>query len=201
MSANTPFMTPANLFDHFDSRVDHAVEVQAVDLSQRVTCYLKQMLVELTKSNQLFRASSPETLAELHLRASASPPSQAIGLYKQLGDRALYIGGYFQESLVRKTVGVNYYADMGEAAYYRLAGLTRASWNEQGPLSLLFCEMSQAFRDCLAVLKSIGGRDRGQDLNDLVALAQRWLRTRDAQTDRLLLERGALPARTPNTEN
>lgn len=200
MSTNTIVTTDANLFDWFDSRVDDAVETQALALSQDVTRYLKQLLVERTQSAQAFRIDSPQTLAELHMRASESPPGQAIGLYKQLGDRALYIGGYFHDSLERKTVGVDYYADMGEAAYGRLAGLCRVGWTERGPLSQLFGDMAQAFRDCLAVLRSIGGRDRGDDLEDLVALAQRWLQTQDAAADRLLLDRGALPT-LPTEEN
>ena len=193
MSANTVVMTDANLFDWFDTRVDDAVQTQAPSLPQDVTRYLKQLLVERAQSAHAFRADSPQTLAELHLRASGSPPGQAIGLYKQLGDRALYIGGYFHDSLDRKTVGVDYYADMGESAYARLAGLCRVGWTEQGPLARLFGDMAQAFRDCLQVLRSIGGRDRGDDLEDLVALAQRWLLTQDAAVERLLLERGALP--------
>ncbi len=193
MSTSTVVTTDTNLFDWFDTRVDDAVETQALTLPQDVTRYLKQLLVERTKSAQAFRHDAPQTLAELHLRASGSPPGQAIGLYKQLGDRALYIGGYFHDSLDRKTVGVDYYADMGESAYTRLAGLCRVGWTEPGPLASLFGDMAQAFRDCLQVLKSIGGRDRGDDLEDLVALAQRWLLTQDAAVERLLLERGALP--------
>ena len=124
MSAHDAFMTDANLFDYFNSRVDDAVVAQALALPQQVTYYLSHLMVEVSKAERLFRIDSPQTLAEMHLRASGSPPVKAIGLYKQLGDRALYIGGYFGESLGRKTVGINYYADMGEAAYQRLAGLT-----------------------------------------------------------------------------
>ncbi len=193
MRTTPAMMTQANLFDHFDAAVDDAVALKAVDLPADVTQYLKQLLVERTQAERAFRADTPQTLAELHLRASGSPAGQAIGLYKQLGDRALYIGGYFHDSLDRKTVGVGYYADMGEAAYARLAGLCRVGWAEQGPLSQLFCDMAQAFRDCLGVLRSIAGRDRGDDLEDLVALAQRWLQTGDEAAERLLLARGALP--------
>ncbi len=196
MSAENAVMTQANLFDWFDARVDDAVETQALALPKDVTRYLKQLLVERAQSDRVFRPDAPQTLAELHLRASGSPPGQAIGLYKQLGDRALYIGGYFHDSLDRKTVGVNYYADMGQAAYCRLAGLCRVGWTEQGPLAELFGEMAQAFRDCLQVLRSIGGRDRGRNLEDLAALAQRWLLTRDAHAERLLVEHGALPPLT-----
>lgn len=201
MSTPDSFMTHANLFDYFDGRVEDAADAQALKLPLQVSQYLKQLLVELTSTDHLFRADAPQTLAELHLRASGSPPGQAIGLYKQLGDRALYMGGYFHESLARKTVGAGYYADMGEAAYYRLAGLTRATWTDQGPLSALFGELAQAFRDCMKVLRTIGGRDRGQDLQDLVSLAQRWLATQDAHADRLLLERGALPPLVPGSEH
>ncbi len=193
MTTHPPVLTDTNLFDFFSDRLGEVIEGQCLDLSQQVRLYLGDLLARLTKAEQVFRPHDTTTLAELHLRASSSPTGQAIRLYKQLGDHALYIGGYFGESLQRRTVGLGYYADMGESAYYRLAGLTRSNWCEEGPLASLFGDLARTFRDCLVVLQQVADTDRSDTQQDLARMVERWLSGQDPHTERLLIEGSALP--------
>ncbi len=104
----------ANLYDFFDERLADAVDAQGVELSTDSRRYLALLLVERKRSERLLTATDrPDTLAELHLAAATADRVRAMRLYRHLGDRALYVAGYFQESLKRKAVGVDYYADMG----------------------------------------------------------------------------------------
>ena len=100
---NTPVSGQANLFDYFQQHVDVATDQLDLDLCPDTALYLTTMLVERARAD---RPEPPEqTLAELHAVAAASPPTQQAATYRELGDRSLYLVGYFRESLCRRTVG------------------------------------------------------------------------------------------------
>jgi hypothetical protein len=183
-----------NLFDFFESRVQSVQQDQGAALSQDVVRYLAWLLSTLGKTEALFRNHQPETLAEMHMRGlSLQNEPQALGHYKHLGDFALYIGGYFSDSLQRKTVGLSYYAEMGGAAYQRAAGISQEAAGGLSSLHTLFSEMASLFPVCLGVLTEVAERDRTEHLTDLAVLLERWLTTRDPHTGRRLAKLGVLP--------
>ena len=187
-------VTRQNLYDYFEDCVSTVREEQGVGLSGNVVRYLASLLCDLGKTEHLFRAQQPPTLAEMHFRGlSLQSEHEALGHYKHLGDFALYIGGYFSESLQRKTVGIAYYADMGGAAYYRAANLSAGPAEIHTTLHSLFTEMATHFRECLGVLSEVADRNRGDSMDNLANLFERWLTTRDPYTGERLAKLGALP--------
>ncbi len=184
-----------NLFDFFENRVQSVRDDQGAALSQEVVRYLAWLLTTLGKTEALFRNHQPETLAEMHMRGlTLQSEPEALGHYKHIGDFALYIGGYFSDSLHRKTVGLSYYAEMGGAAYHRAAGISQEAAGGLSSLHTLFSEMASRFPVCLGVLTEVAERDRTEHLTDLAGLFERWLTTRDPHTGRRLAKLGVLPA-------
>jgi hypothetical protein len=51
------------------------------------------------------------------------PKKMKIRELKDIGDTALFVCGFFSDSLNNKIVDVNYYRDIGQAAYSKLNGL------------------------------------------------------------------------------
>ena len=51
----------------------------------------------------------------------AQPPIRTK-LFRRIGDVSLYVGGFFQQSLSRKVVDVDYYIEVGGRAYGLVAG-------------------------------------------------------------------------------
>ena len=125
-----------------------------------------------------------EPLAMILLRAlSADRRARAQGL-RRLGDTALFVSGFFGDSLARSPVSIDYYVAMGERAY----GALRDS--ERGGLEALFAELSarfEAFVDLFAEIAELSslGSNRG-----LVKLYERFLLTRDGRVAERLRERG-----------
>ena len=181
------------LYDFFSERVEDADRSQGIELSTDAIRYLTVLLVQLGKTEALFRMTQPETLAEMHMQASQRPRNEALGIYKHMGDFALYIGGYFSESLQRKVVGVTYYADMGGAAYHQVAGLSGTLPMPNNPLHSLFTELGNRFRECLSILMDVSTKSRTGSNVDVVMLYERWLTTRDPLTQQRLVELGVLP--------
>ena len=181
------------LYDFFSQRVEDADRTQGTDLSLDAIRYLTVLLVQLGKTEALFRMTQPDTLAEMHMQAAQRPRNEALGIYKHMGDFALYIGGYFSESLQRKAVGVTYYAEMGGAAYHQVAGLSGTLPMPNNPLHALFTELGSRFRECLSILMDVSSKSRTGSNMDVVMLYERWLTTRDALTQQRLVELGVLP--------
>ncbi len=189
-------VTRENLYDFFEERVIMVRDEHGVGLSSNVVRYLANLLCQLGRTEHLFRQHQPRTLAEMHFRGlSLQSEHEALGHYKHLGDFALYIGGYFSDSLHRKTVGISYYADMGGAAYHRAAGLSAGSKEVHFSFHALFTEMATHFRECLWVLTEVADRNRCDSMTDLANLFERWLTTRDPHTGERLVKLGALPMR------
>jgi hypothetical protein len=181
-----------SLYDYFSDNVSRVNSDRQLALSVDAIRYLSAMLVELSKTEKVFPWDEPTTLTELHCKAGGADPRTALHLYRQLGDHALYIAGFFSESLERKVVGVEYYTDMGGSAYHRAAGLTSLS-GELLALSQIFEELAQRFRQCVGVLSEVSEIDRQDKPEDIVRLYERWLTTKDEHTAERLSALGLLP--------
>lgn len=180
-----------SLFDYFHERVEEAKKANAVGLSEDTTLYIASLLTERARSD---RPSPPEeTLAELHASAAHAPPSAQARRYRELGDRALYLVGYFKESVSRRPVGVSYYADMGSAAYHRVDVVFKHWFRDAfGPV---FSELADRFCSCVEILEHIRSYQDEQP-DALSRLYDEWLRTGSEEHASRLRELGLLVPRT-----
>ena len=109
---------------------------------------------------------------------------------RALGDRALFVSGFFGDSLRRKVVDLDYYGELGSGAYAdlssALSGSGDASWPE------LFGELASRFRDFADVLAEVGDRTR-REPGDLLRIYERWVLTGSERDRRRLLGLGCVP--------
>jgi hypothetical protein len=117
---------------------------------------------------------NPQTLAELWLTAQTSDPVTQKELLKKLGDRTLYISGFFAESLNRSLVDVDYYCSMGSGAYYSLVSLADASTRDT------FSEMAERFLDLVEVFNVISHETFVGTNQGILRLYETYLRTGSA---------------------
>lgn len=194
--------THDNLFDFFHGEVDAATGAVGTVVSEEGVFYLSNLLVEQTRTPPSARH---ETLAELHIRAARAPRAQQIRDYRTLGDRALYVAGFFPESLTRKPVRASYYVDMGRAAYDRLSRLlggpntALADTSGHKGFDEIFAELAESFRVCTEVLYEVQASMRARNKQppseaDLIALYEAWLSTGNRCALRTLQKHGLVPA-------
>ncbi len=111
----------------FKESLSEALAERKIETYPIVESYLVDLLVHYLFTENLFdeeRSSgrkSRETLAETMLKAASATPRVRFDLLKRLGDGALYVSGFFGDSLQRKVVDVDYYIDMGSTAYHSLS--------------------------------------------------------------------------------
>jgi hypothetical protein len=177
-----------NLFDYFHQRVEDARSGKPVRISNDTSLYLATLLTERARADR--PAPTEQTLAELHLRAANAPPVEQARAYRELGDRALYLLGYFAESLSRRTVGPAYYAEMGQAAYLRTDAVFKKWFSDAfGPV---FRELSMQFEGCVSLIEDVRESHEKEFPDDPIWLYERWLQTGSEAYARRLREKGIL---------
>src|SRR3954471_10453501 len=113
--------------DYFRELVTEAMGKQKISTQPETEFYLVNLMNQFMTTDRLY-ARNPEgvvrdeALAILVKEALEQPKPQAqSALFRHIGDVSLYVAGFFQDSLNRKLVDVDYYIDMGGTAYKQVA--------------------------------------------------------------------------------
>ncbi len=164
--------------DYFNHLVKQGVEKRGVEVGNHIIQYLAKMLTHYVDARNLHEPEfddqgnrNPQTLAELWLTAQNAEPTTQKELLKKLGDRTLYISGFFSESLNRSLVDLDYYHSMGVSAYKTLASHSNSN------LKLIFEEMSTRFLDFVEVLVVISHDAFVSTDKGILRLYETYLRT------------------------
>ena len=129
----------------------------------------------------------PTTLAEMFFQAANTPPPKNLELLKRLGDRSLYVSGFFGDSLNRKVVDVDYYAEMGGAAYASLANFVKEDLTAQ-----MYRTFSNRFVEFVDVLTEISQQSMVHSDEGLLRLYDRYVKTGSELAREKLIEMGVL---------
>jgi len=170
----------------FHEQVGRAMESQGLRASEMAGWYLVNLLVENVRAAP--DAGEPMALRLHHARQS-HPTERALKL-RELGDAALYVSGFFGESLARGLVPRDYYITIGITAYAELAQRLRLP--PGGAHADVYGELRDRFCDFVGVLSRVS--EETVVPQDLGRLLQRWLRTRSRHLLHQLAERGVLVA-------
>lgn len=180
--------------EYFFEMVDNGLSKRNVKAVPAVQNYLVSLLEYYLDARNLFDEStgeagkkSPETLAEMFLLAVNSDRTGKVDLLKKLGDRSLYISGFFGDSLERKIVDIDYYAEMGGAAYATLANHVSDDMVAQ-----VYRIFSREFLAYVDVLTYISQQSMIQSDQSLLRLYDRYMRTGSELAKEKLIEMGVL---------
>lgn len=175
----------ASIAEFFHDRISEAIRNQGVDATTPTECYLVNLLADFTKA-----PPDDEPLA-LKLAHAVNSPDERVRQLKDVGDTSLYVSGFFSDSLQRKLVDVDYYIQVGGAAYSELARYFRGN-----PHSLVFGEvydeLGAKFPRFVDILAEVSERTMTTNL-DVVQLYERWLRTGSEWIERRLRAQGVIP--------
>lgn len=181
--------------DFFKDAVESALENRRLRTLPLTKIYLTGLLEHYLVIDNLFeipegeKKRSSSTLAELYLKAHQAVPAVRVELLKKLGDTSLYISGFFGDSLKRKIVDVDYYAQMGGVAY-----ATLAEEEMDHIYSPVYREFSKRFLDYVDVLTYISQQTSMHSDEDLLRLYERYMATGSKLAEEQLLEKGMLNA-------
>jgi hypothetical protein len=182
----------ATVTEFFRDAVTDALRSTRVSAAEPTEFYIVNLLVEFTKVSKVDEEPLALKMAEL---ASATPDARVKGL-KEIGDTSLYVSGFFQPSLTRRLVDVDYYIAMGGSAYRQLAqlvGTTRGSATDF--FRAVYDELAGKFAAFVAVLHEVR---RNTSLAapassaNLIQIYEEWLKTGSEWLEKRLREAGLL---------
>jgi hypothetical protein len=186
VSENTPAL-------FFRDQLLAAMEHQRVSTSTFTESYLVNLLSAFARGEAL-PAREPgfdETpLALLYARALQATRFERAVLLRTTADTALFVSGFFAESLPGGPADLRYYASLGGRAYTQLS---REHEREDPSGTSVFVELAGRFRQFVDVLNEISEKTRLATPLSVVRLYERWLETKSARAAALLAEQGITP--------
>jgi len=171
--------------EYFKQLVDEALAHQRIAAQELTAFYVVQLLAGYLQQREA--EDSTEPLALKLARALEAGGFEQRTTLRQIGDRSLFVSGFFSDSLRRKLVDVDYYVSIGGYAYNAL------SRQETDALSPVFAELAGKLAGFVDVLSEVSERSSCASNSDLLRLYEKWLKTGSAHSGQLLIERGVVP--------
>jgi hypothetical protein len=181
--------TPESFFFEL---VRGAIERQQARIQPETEFYVVKLLKRFMFSDALYTKSSDGSLEEQPiaflykeaLDAEASPEQKV--LFQNVGDISLFRAGFFQESLSRTNIDLNYYIGLGGSAYRNAAERSEAKHFRN-----LFGELSDQFGKCVSILSEVSeATTLTRTEQDLLRLYEMWDRTGSERAARALTRTG-----------
>jgi hypothetical protein len=180
--------------DFFRELVTDALGRQKVSTKPETEFYLVNLLNHFMKTDRLYQTDSNGGLNEKPLafmvkEAIEEPtPEGQSKMFRHIGDVTLYTAGFFQDSLNRKLVDVDYYIDVGNTAYKQVASHT-----EEALLRTIYQELADKFAAFVDVLADVSCKTTPRSEKDLLRLYELWVRTGSDRAAKALQEAGIQP--------
>lgn len=186
-----------NLQDYFRTSIEDVIVRQGVDVDPHAAHYVVNLLTLFSRSDELYEDQGEcYGLKPLALMladaADAETAEQRNFKLQRIGDVALFIAGFFADSLATKAVDIDYYIHMGGNAYGSLSEEVRGTFRGNA-FAAVYRELAIKFQVLVDVLNEISAGPReGSDL-DVLRTYEVWLRTGSRRAERLLREQGIVP--------
>ena len=173
----------------FRETLSDALSQRRMKIQEVTEFYLVNLLASFLERERLFveepdGTAQTEPLALVLLRALQRDARSRDRELRRLGDTALFVSGFFGDSLARSLVDVDYYIAMGERAYGTLAGTARGGHGE------LYGELAERFAAFVDLFAEIAELSNLRSNRGLLRLYERFLITRSERVADLLRARG-----------
>lgn len=193
--AQVVWMDNVNPEYFFRDKVIEAQDRQGLRLPGNVEFYLVNLLCGFVKSREE-PTEQADCLALTLKKALEGPYGQKVLLFKHIGDTALYVSGFFKDSLNRKSYDLSYYIMMGVGAFQQLAGLMRAQSTYGRAMAEIYGELSDYFHTAVEILMDVSDQTTGradERTFDALSVYGQWLSTDSQKLSRDLLAEGIIP--------
>ena len=173
--------------EYFKELVDVALAHHRLNTQELTAYYVVQLLASFLQRPLTDENGEDVPLAVRLARALECGGVRQRTSLKEIGDVALFVSGFFSDSLNRKLVDVDYYVSIGGCAYNALSRV------ETDTFSPVFAELGEKFVGFVGVLSEVSERTSCASNSDLMRLYEKWLKTRSRRSGQLLIERGVVP--------
>ena len=187
----------ANLRDYFRESIDAAIDKQGVLVNPHTAHYVVNVLTLFSRSEELYEDyDDGYGLRPLALMMADAVDAQSLQQrnlsLQRIGDVALFIAGFFADSLSNKVVELDYYINMGGNAYGSLSDEVRGTSRGRA-LGEVYLELARKFQLLVDVLNEVRDGARLSSDLDLLRTYEVWRRTGSRRAAELLKQNGVIP--------
>lgn len=189
-----------NLRDYFRTSVDQVIAKQGVAVDPHAAHYVVNLITLFSRSEALYEDHGesyglrPLALMLADATEASSRQERTYSL-QRIGDVALFIAGFFIESLANRAVDVDYYIHMGENAYGSLSEEVRGTVRGNA-FADIYRELAVKFVVLIDVLNEVRDGAKKESDIDLLRTYEIWLKTGSRRAEALLREQGVVPITT-----
>ena len=196
-SRNDRVVQVQNLTDYFRTSIDGVISRQGVDVDPHAAHYVVNLLTLFSRSEELYEDTGESyglrPLALMMADAAEAPTAVARNhALQRIGDVALFISGFFADSLANKAVDVDYYIYMGGNAYGSLSEEVRGTFRGNA-FADIYRELAVKFQVLVDVLNEVRDEARSESDRDLLRTYEIWLKTGSRRAKKLLADNGVIP--------
>ncbi len=196
-SRNDRVVQVQNLADYFRTSIDGVLSRQGVEVDPHAAHYVVNLLTLYSRSEELYEDHGESyglrPLALMMADAAEAPTVAARNsALQRIGDVALFISGFFADSLANKPVDVDYYIHMGGNAYGSLSEEVRGTFRGNA-FAHIYRELAVKFQVLVDVLNEVRDEARGESDRDLLRTYEIWLKTGSRRARKLLADNGVVP--------
>lgn len=186
-----------NLLDYFRTSVEGVISEQGVEVEPHATHYVVNLLTLFSRSEELYDDDGEVFgLRPLALMladaADASSAVERTNSLQRIGDVALFISGFFANSLATHAVDIDYYIHMGGNAYGSLSEEIRGTFRGNA-FADTYSELADKFQILVDVLNEVRDRERRETDIDLLRTYSVWRKTGSKRAENLLRQHGVVP--------
>ncbi|NDD91110.1 hypothetical protein EBZ37_03390 [bacterium] len=183
--------------EFFYELIRDALSAQRVSVQPETEFYLVHLMERFISTESLYPRSSDGSLQEEALALMVKDALEQVALeqqrslFRHVGDFSLYVAGFFQDSLNRKIVDLDYYIGMGGAAYRAVAEREDSQQKQK-----IYGELAEKFPKFVDVLAEVSDKTTPRSEKDLLRMYDVWVRTRSERAARALQEAGIIPSQS-----
>lgn len=186
-----------NLRDYFRTSIDEVITKQGVEVDPHAAHYVVNLITLFARSEEFYDDDGQNYgLRPLALMLADAADAPNVELRAQslqrIGDVALFISGFFVESLASKAVDIDYYIHMGENAYGSLSEEIRGTFRGNA-FADVYRELATKFQILIDVLNEVRDGARRESDRDLLRTYEIWLKTGSRRAGNLLRKQGIVP--------
>lgn len=179
-------LTSVDLKSWFHERLDGVLERRHLPATPEARVYLVELLVRNTGTPPDLDRPLAFALAEA---CETGEPGERLRRHRALGDRALYLAGFFGEHLDHRGIPRTYVQTIGARGYGTAGDLARRLG---GPGAVLE-ELAERFEPMVRALDEVRESTALRTPQDIVRLYDRWKQTGSAKLAERLAEEGVFP--------
>lgn len=186
-----------NLTEYFRESVESAIDKQKVEVDPHAAHYVVNLLSLFSRSDEFYEDHGESYgLRPLALMmadaADARCAAERNFSLQRIGDVALFVSGFFADSLADKLVDLDYYIYMGGNAYGSLSDEIRGT-TRGAAFADIYRELAAKFQIFVDVLNEVRDGARSDSDVDLMRAYEVWLKTGSRRAAALLRQSGVIP--------